>query len=136
MKIKPIIVTIFWLQVLSGCSVHNALNLPHKRDLSVFKVGTPRSSVIGELGKPILSETVNGKRIDTYSFTQGFSPQTKAARAAGHGLMNLATIGLWEVAASPVEAIANGNKIIARAEYDHRGILEKVTAIKGWIATD
>jgi len=116
----------------TGCAVKSAMDQPSKKDTSVFSRGTPRYEVIGEVGQPV--DTIkndDGTITDTYSFIQGYSKGAKAGRALGHGLMDIATLGLWEVIGSPTEAIASGDKVVVRVQYDKSKLVDKVTAIKG-----
>jgi len=117
---------------ITGCAVKQAMDQPDKKDVSVLSEGTPRYRVIGELGKPVDTKiTKDGKKIDVYSFIQGYSKGAKAARALGHGAMDIATLGLWEVIGSPTEAIASGDKVIVRVHYDENDLIERVVPIKG-----
>jgi len=116
----------------TGCAVKQAMDQPDKKDVSVLTEGKPRYRVIGELGKPVDSKTLeNGNKVDVYSFIQGYSKGVKAARALGHGVMDVATFGLWEVIGSPAEAIASGNKVIVRVHYDKNDLIEKIITLKG-----
>ncbi|MDQ6991309.1 MAG: hypothetical protein Q9M11_06210 [Mariprofundaceae bacterium] len=116
----------------TSCAVKQAMDQPDKKDVSVLVEGTPRYRVIGELGKPVNTKvTKDGKKVDVYSFIQGYSKGVKAARAFGHGAMDIATLGLWEVIGSPTEAIASGDKVIVRVHYDENDLIEKVIPIKG-----
>jgi len=117
---------------ITGCSVHSAMNQPSKKDVSVFNRGTPRFEVIGEVGEPVdTQKNDDGTITDTYSFIQGYSKGAKAGRALGHGLMDVATLGLWEIIGSPTEAIASGDKVVVRVKYDKTKLVDRVTAIKG-----
>ena len=120
------------MTAISGCAVNKAMNQPDKKDVSVLNKGTPRYEVIGALGKPVDSETTkNGRIIDVFSFIQGYSKGAKAARAFGHGVMDIATLGLWEVVGSPIEAVEDGEKVVVRVRYDKNKTVESVTALKG-----
>jgi len=117
---------------VSGCAVNKAMNQPDKKDVSVLDRGTPRYEVIGELGMPVDTQlSDDGKKIDVYSFTQGYSKGAKAARAFGHGVMDVATLGLWEVIGTPTEAIASGDKVVVRVFYDESELVDHVKALKG-----
>jgi len=117
---------------ITACSVHSAMNQPNKKDTSVFHRGTPRFEVIGEIGEPVDTQKNNdGTITDTYSFIQGYSKGVKAGRALGHGLMDVATLGLWEIIGSTTEAIASGDKVVVRVKYDKTKLVDRVTAIKG-----
>jgi hypothetical protein len=116
----------------TGCSVKSAMSQPDKKDVSVFNRGTPRFEVIGEVGQPVdIQKNDDGTITDTYSFIQGYSKGAKAGRAIGHGIMDVMTLGLWEIVGSPTEAIASGDKVVVRVKYDKSKLVDKVTAIKG-----
>ncbi len=61
---------LFCLAVLSmaSCAVVKATNQPGAKDLSVLDKGTPRATVIAELGKPVLSEIKHGQKVDVFNF--------------------------------------------------------------------
>lgn len=115
----------------SGCSVYMAATQEDKKDVSVLTVDTPRSVVIGKLGAPNSSEKEDGKRVDYYSFVQGYSKGNKVARAVGHGAMDVLTLGLWEVLGTPAEAVFDGKKINAEIFYDENNKVEKVNSYEG-----
>ena len=116
----------------TGCAVNQAMNQPDKKDVSVLNRGTPRYEVMGELGQPVSTEiTKDDKKIDVYSFIQGYSKGVKAARALGHGVMDIVTLGLWEIIGSPTETIASGDKVVVRVRYDKDDLVDSVQALKG-----
>jgi len=104
-------VSIVFLTALTSCSVFMAAKQPGKKDLSVLQRGTPRGTVITELGAPSLSETERGKKIDYFSFTQGYGTATKAARAALHGTADIFTLGIWEIIGTPTESVFDGTEL-------------------------
>jgi len=115
-----------------GCSVYMAANQPTKKDVSVFNVGTPRTHVIAEAGRPIhTKENADGTITDTFSFIQGYSSGNKAGRALFHGAADFFTLGLWEVVGTPVEAIADGTKVQVEVEYDAEEKVRNVIALAG-----
>lgn len=117
----------------TGCSVKSAYNQPAKKDMGIFKKGTPRIEVIEEIGQAINSQkSANGDIIDTYSFIQGeHSDNINLARAAGHTLMDIATIGLWELVSSTTESSLKGTKIVVKVIYDNNELIKSVNALKG-----
>lgn len=116
---------------LSGCAVVKATNQPGKKDLSVLNKGTPRESVVAELGTPISTEIRNGQKVDVFNFVQGYSKVTKTARAVGHGVADVMTLGLWEVIGTPVEGIANGEVNQVEVKYNKQNRVAKVIPLKG-----
>ena len=90
---------------LAGCSVGMALSGENDPDLSVLRVGTSRGEVEMQLGRPaaeILAD--DGLTYATYAYSLGNQPS--AGRAVAHGVMDVLTLGLWEVVGTPVEAAA------------------------------
>lgn len=116
---------------LSGCAVVKATQQPGKKDLTVLHKGTPRANVIAELGKPVNTEVKNGKKVDIFSFVQGYSKATKTARALGHGVADVFTMGLWEVAGTPIEGLADGHTVQAEVYYDKSQRVSTVVVLKG-----
>ena len=58
-----------------------------------------------QLGSAVEQRTTSeGYTICRYSYTIGNKPS--AARAIGHGVMDVLTFGLWEVVGTPIEAFA------------------------------
>jgi len=103
---------------LSGCSVYMATQQPDKKDLSLLQMGTPRSTLLGELGYPQAQTEHDGKKWDIWRFKQGYSGGAKVGRAAGHAAMDVLTLGVWEVVGTPVEAAADGTMVAYEVSYD------------------
>ncbi len=117
--------------VCSGCSVYMAANQPKLKNLEVFSAGTPRSYVLAEIGQPQATEMRAGKRVDVFSFVQGYSKGAKAGRALFHGAADVFTLGLWEVVGTPTEAIFDGQKVAYEVTYDTSDKVEKVVTLLG-----
>lgn len=103
---------------LSGCSVFMAAKQPDYKNVDLFRVGTPRTQLLAEFGNPVSSDTKNGTKCDTFSFTQGYTGGAKAGRAFLHGVADVFTLGLWEVIGTPTEAIFSGDQVGYEACYD------------------
>ena len=119
------------LLFMNGCSVYMAANQPDKKDLSVLEEGTDRYAVIAELGKPLASEEKDQRKIDVYKFVQGYSTANKAARAIGHGIVSVYTLGLWEVFGTPIEGAHDGDEVQLKIEYDENEKISNVVVFKG-----
>ncbi len=118
--------------IASGCSVYMAANQPDAKDMSVLNQGSPRVLVISELGTPMFSEQQkNGKRIDLYQFTQGYSSGNKMSRAFFHGAADVMTLGLWEIVATPTESYASGTEMSISVTYDANDKVETYNILKG-----
>lgn len=63
---------------------------------------TPSSALLGEFGYPQAQSEHDGKKWDIWRFKQGYSGGAKVGRAAGHAVMDVFTLGLWEVVGTPV----------------------------------
>ncbi len=108
-KLVLILFLILFPLLLHSCSVGMALSGTEQKDTSVFYQGAHRSFVHAKTGLPSHSiKDKDGKWIDTYIIVKGNEPS--AGRAIGHGLMDVLTLGLWEVIGTPIEAIAGGEE--------------------------
>lgn len=114
----------------AGCAVFMAARQPSKKDLSVLSLGTPRGMLLAELGQPTITDTRDGKKVDVFSFTQGYSKPAKAARAVFHGAADVFTLGLWEVVGTPTEAVFDGTKMAFEVTYDGNDQVENVADIR------
>ena len=114
----------------AGCAVFMAAQQPSKKDLSVLLEGTPRSQLLAELGQPVTTEIRDGKKVDLFSFTQGYSKPAKAGRALFHGAADVFTLGLWEVVGTPTEAVFNGTKMSYEVTYDQDDKIEKIVTLQ------
>ena len=108
------------VMALPGCAVVMAAKQPDAKDLSVLTPGTPRSTLVGELGPPAWSGERDGAKVEVFAFVDGYSKPVKAARAFFHGAADVFTFGLWEVIGTPAEAIFNGSKMKIEVVYDEQ----------------
>lgn len=98
--------------------------------MALLTQGVPRNLVVAEVGAPITTETKAGKRVDVYSFTQGYSKAARVSRTIGHGAADVFTFGLWEVVGTPTEAAFNGKRVVYEVTYDASDRIESVVALK------
>ena len=82
------------MAVGNGCSVYMATKQPEQKNLDVLSVGTPRAHLLAELGQPTVTEMRDDKRVDVFSFVQGYSKGAKAGHAIWHGVADVFTLGL------------------------------------------
>lgn len=103
---------------LSGCSVYKAASNEGVALSDVRKCHSKGCYL--SLGMEILDKHTekNGKYIETYRAKAGKSG-FNYVRAAGHGVLDVMTLGLWEVAGTPVEGALSNNRgyITARVTY-------------------
>lgn len=115
------------LLTLSGCSVAMALSGHPEPNFDAFEVGSNRKQVEIQLGAPISSRTLeNGKREDTYRYEIGNSPN--GHRAMMNLYIDLATIGIWELPGTIIEAMM-GHQEESRIVY---GPDDRVLEINGY----
>lgn len=115
---------LIWLGIsLSGCAVGMALHGKREPNLSVLRIGQDRQVVLVNLGEPAKTSVSEGKKVDVFELERGNAPS--AGRAVGHGVMDVFTLGLWEVVGTPVEATV-GEKFTVVVEYDEN---DKVTQV-------
>ena len=109
---------------LAGCSVGMAMSGKKDPSLGAFRVGSSRGEVELQLGGPISTTTTpDGRRVDLYEYEIGNEPS--AGRATAHAVMDLLTLGLWEVIGTPIEGF-QGTKHRLTITYDHE---DRVLAI-------
>jgi hypothetical protein len=88
--------------LLSGCSVGMAMSGKPDPNLGAVHVGAIRGEVELQLGPPIQTAASDGdQRTDVYQYETGNEPSP--GRAIGHGVMDFLTLGLWEIAGTPIE---------------------------------
>lgn len=113
-----------WLG-LSACSVGMALSGEENPDLGAVRIGAQRGEIELHLGAPVQTVSLaDGRRADVYEYQIGNEPS--AGRAIGHGMMDLLTLGLWEVVGTPIEGV-QGETYHATITYDQD---DKVVEIK------
>ena len=114
--------------VSAGCSVYMAFTFPPP--VSPPPPGSSRREVIGRLGEPESStEQADGTREDVFRYCQT-SPedyQDKNLRGTGNLLMDLASIGIWEMFATPSEIGIRCKTTIATLEFDKTDQLTSIT---------
>ena len=114
----------------SACSVAMAAKQPPKKDVGLLAPGVPRNLVLAELGQPVASDIKDGKRVEVYSFVQGYSKGARVSRTIAHGTADVLTLGLWEAAGTPTEAIFNGTRVAYEVTYDAGDRIERVVVLK------
>ena len=107
-----------------------AATQPEKRDVSLFRVGTPRAMLLAEFGLPAASEVRDEKRYDVFVFRQGYSAGARAGRAVFHGVADIVTFGLWEVIGTPTEGVFDGKEMAYETSYDADNRVEYVVPLK------
>ncbi|MCC6347383.1 MAG: hypothetical protein IT388_09390 [Nitrospirales bacterium] len=109
---------------LNGCSVGMALSGKKNPDLPAVRVGATRGEIELQLGPPVKTVALDdNKRLDQCEYEIGNEPS--AGRAIGHGVLDVLTLGLWEIAGSPIEGF-QGEKYTISITYD---TVDKVVSV-------
>lgn len=106
--------------LLQGCSVGMAMSGKKTPELGAVRTGATRGEIELQLGSPVKTVTnADGTRDDLYKYEVGNDPS--AGRAAFHGVMDVLTLGLWEVAGTPIEALqGESHQLIIHYSADDR----------------
>ncbi len=110
--------------LLAGCSVLMAMEGDEDRDYSSFRPGTHREDVHQRFGPPVTSITEDGQTVDTYKIEEG--DESNPGRGVVHLLADLATLGIWEVIATPFEWF-QGKDVTYVLRYGADDTVESVT---------
>ena len=77
----------------SACSPVMAAKQPSRKDVDLLSPGIPRNLVLAELGQPVATEIRNGKRVEVFSFVQGYRKGVRVGRTIGHAAGDVLTLG-------------------------------------------
>ena len=111
---------------MAGWSVGMAMSGKKEPQLGAVRTGATRGEVELQLGHPVEAHEENGRRVDIYEYEIGNEPS--AGRAIGHGVMDVLTLGLWEVAGTPIEGMQGEKKRLA-VTYDDKDIVTHVGSV-------
>lgn len=100
---------------LAGCSVGMALHGHTDPNIGALHIGQSREEVLLNLGQPAGTIATDSGRTDTFALERGNEPS--AGRALGHGVMDVLTLGGWELLGTPIEAV-QGDTFSLVVEYD------------------
>jgi hypothetical protein len=108
----------------SGCAQVMAYKQPAPIDRDLLTGGADRSSVIGLLGPPVVTEESDERLSDTYSYTDGGAVNAtgwKALRILLYTAGDVFTLFLDQVLWIPAELLMDGTKYSATVEYERSG---------------
>lgn len=113
----------------NGCSVYMAAAGDEEPNLSNIRKGPSRGEVELALGQPVsIATQKDGGTVATYEYILGNEPS--AGRAVGHAVLDLLTLGGWEIIGTPVEAMNQGDKVKVTVMYDNAGNATQVQSSK------
>jgi len=105
---------------LASCSVVMSARCSGVDATTLSKCKT-RSSLIADGAQPVSHKTNKEGKVVSERF-KAQVPTGSAARAAMHGVLDVATFGVWEVAGTPIEAIKDKKRFyIVQANYKSDG---------------
>lgn len=112
--------------LLTACSVGMALDGQRDPDISVVKREVHRADIEAQLGAPIrVTSQPNGQTTAVYKCEVG--NESSPGRAVAHGVMDVLTLGIWEIVGTPIERF-KGDTITMVVTYDREERV--VSAIK------
>lgn len=126
----PAVLFVLAALAAAGCSPVLASRQPSRRDVDLLTPGVPRNLLLAELGQPVATETKDGRRVEVFSFVQGYRKGVKVARTIGHGAADVMTLGLWEIVGTPTEATLNGHRVAYEVTYDASDRIDHVVLLK------
>ena len=105
---------------LHACSVGMAASGHKEQDTSILFPGSNRAVIVAKLGPPDSSRVLeDGKTEDTYLIKAG--NESSSGRAWAHAGLDLLSLGLWEVVATPYELAQGEEKSRYTITYDPAG---------------
>ena len=131
-KLLLTVLFVFAVVGLHGCSSYKAANAPDFKDLSVLKKGNDRYKVVGELGQPVLTESLgDGTKVDVFKFIQGQHKAARAGRGVYYGMAAVVSLGLSEVITTPLEgAVGRGKEIQLKVDYDKDDRVDEIQVLR------
>jgi hypothetical protein len=110
--------------LLGGCATHMAGSGQEDPPLGLIRPGAERHVVEAEIGEPEESALLqNGDVLSTYEYETGDAASSE--RAAFHYFADRATLFLWEVVATPYEAL-QGDTHEVQILYSQDGRVKEV----------
>jgi hypothetical protein len=127
MRIK-VVVLLLTSFLSSGCSVYMAAKGNNGTDLDEVTECKTRGCLIAAGADPIGAKEDEDGHLTSETF-KIIKPTGSAARAAMHGVLDLATFGIWEIAGTPIEGYLGKDKSIAiRVNYEEdRNTIESIS---------
>lgn len=115
--------------MLNGCSAVMAAKGTKPTDITAIKKGDDSGTVAAKLGQAPVKKYKQGKYdYEVYEVLKGEAPS--AGRAIAHGAMDVLTLGLWEVAGTPIEMNAKDKTyVLLKYQNDRLISVEKINAI-------
>ena len=126
LNLAPVVHILLASLLLAGCSVGMAMSGKPDPNISALAVGQSRDIVVLNLGQPTKTLLADNKRTDVFELERG--NQQSIGRATGHAVMDLLTLGGWELIGTPIEGVA-GDTITLQIEYDEENTVKSVKTV-------
>lgn len=110
--------------LLSGCSVQKAATINSTNKGTILAYGRDRNFVISQLGQPISSQAKGNVIIDEYKLQRN-SRGWGVTRAGVYTVLDVGTLGLWELIGTPLEDFVQTEELVT-IEYDENNQIRKV----------
>ena len=116
---KNLVVLIICVVLLAGCGFSNIVNRGEYIDDKSVVVGTPRQDLLARFGAPIDTKKGSSGIVtqDTFRVAQGESTGGKVAKGGGLLILDIFTLGLAELVATPVTE--GKDYVIFDVKYDN-----------------
>ena len=126
MKQRALVIITLALFLIVGCSVHMAAKKEGTAVEEVMECKT--ESCLLAKGCELLdsSRTKEGDLVNTYKFLQ---KRGSAGRAVMHGVLDVMTLGLWEVAGTPMEGSKEKQYTTIKVLLDEEKNIKKIELI-------
>ena len=128
--ITSIVVILTLALMASGCSVAMSAK---KRGTSMTKVreSRTRASLLANDGVEIITAKKDEKGTLIYEDLMVEKPTGSSARAVGHGILDVFTLGIWEVVGTPVEGhMTKKESAPIRVYYDENENITKIELLQ------
>jgi hypothetical protein len=123
---------IFLTFTLSACSVGMAASGHKEQDTSILFPGSNRAVIMAKLGAPETSRRLeDGRTVDSYLIKKG--NEASSGRAWAHAGLDILSLGLWEVVATPYELAQGEERTRVLIIYDSAGTVVDVQQPGGQI---
>jgi len=118
------------LPLAMGCSVIMAISGPGPKDTNVLAVGTPRETVVGELGAPENFQPLpEGGTVETHTFKDGLPWWANILRGTAWAAGDVFTLCFSELVTFPLElGVFNPSIYSARIIYDSENRVRQAIA--------
>ena len=120
-----IVQSIILITMLSACSVKMAAE---KRGIEVEEIMECHNrACIAALGDTEVVETYTNEDGTKRILYKSLMPQGSTGRAIMHGLLDVATLGIWEVAGTPIEGHMNEDGyLVYSVTYDEADVVQTI----------